>query len=232
MPTQPGAPDRDSGSEGDDLEASAAAAPTVAVIADVLDRLGHRHQVMNSRMRPVVGDDSILGPAFTIQAVAQPRLSERPYERELAAVDAIPAGAIAVFNAGGVTEAGIWGELLTTRIQARGAVGAVIEGGVRDLRGIGRLGFPVFATSVHAADSYGRVEVVSFGEPIMCAGVAVRSGDLVAGDLDGVVVIPAEVADRCLEEARAKLDKEEQARAMLRDDGATVQETYARHGVL
>jgi regulator of RNase E activity RraA len=223
-----------SASQTEQADRRSAAAPslTVAAIADALDRLGHRDQVMHSGMRPVVAPAPILGPAFTIQAVAQPRESGEPYERELAAVDAIPAQAVVVFNAGGVSEAGIWGELLSTRALARGAIGAVIDGAVRDLAGIDRLGFPVFATAVHAADSYGRAEVISFEEPITCAGVAVRPGDLIAGDLDGVVVIPAEVADQCLLDAREKLSKEQQARTMLRDGGATVRETYARYGVL
>jgi len=205
---------------------------TVAAIADALDRLGHRAQVMVSGMRPVAAPTPILGPAFTIQAVPQPRQSERPYEKELAAVDAIPRGAVIAFNAGGDTEAGIWGELLSTRAIARGGIGAVIDGGVRDVAGIGALEFPVFATAVHAADSYGRVEVSAFEEPIVCGGVPVRPGDLIAADLDGVVVVPAEVAEECLRDAGAKLDKEGAARAMLRDEGATVRDTYARHGVL
>jgi 4-hydroxy-4-methyl-2-oxoglutarate aldolase len=206
--------------------------PTVAVLADALDRLGHRDQVMTSRMRPVAAAGTIIGPAFTIQAVAQARQSPNPYERELAATDAVPEGAIVVFNAGGVSEAGIWGELLSIRAQARGGIGAVIDGGVRDLQGIDRLGFTVFATSVHAADSYGRADVVSFEEPIVCGGVPVRPGDLVAADLDGVVVIPGEIIDECLLEAGAKLAKEQEAREMLRDEGASVREVYDRHGVL
>jgi 4-hydroxy-4-methyl-2-oxoglutarate aldolase len=204
----------------------------VAALADALDRLGRRSQTMHSSMRPVALGRSILGPAFTIQAVAHPVLSERPYEKELAAVDAIPPGAVVVFSAGGMIETGIWGELLSTRALARGGVGAVVDGGVRDLVGMRELGFPVFATAVHPADSYGRAEVVSYDEPIVCAGVAVNPGDLVAADPDGVVVIPVEVADQCLNDAADKLEKEDKARVMLRDDGASVQETYARHGVL
>jgi 4-hydroxy-4-methyl-2-oxoglutarate aldolase len=211
---------------------AASTAYTVAAIADALDRLGYRDQVMHSGMRPIVAGAPILGPAFTIQAVAQPRAAEEPYQRELMAVDAIPPRAVVVVSAGGMSEAGIWGELLSTRALARGAVGAVIDGAVRDLAGIGRLGFPVFATAVHAADSYGRAEVVSFGEPITCAGVPVSPGDLAAADLDGVVVIPADVADRCLDDAAVKLSKEQQARQMLSGDGATVREAYARYGVL
>lgn len=205
---------------------------TVAALADSLDRLGHRNQVMHSRIRPVAATAPILGPAFTIQAVAFPSQSERPYERELAATDAIPEGAVVVFNTGGVTEAGIWGELLSTRALSRGSVGAVIDGGVRDLTGIETLRYPVFAAAVHAADSYGRVEVTGFGEPIICGDVAVHPGDLVAADIDGVVVVPAEVADQCLEDAAAKLAKEQVASKMLRDEGASVSEMYKRHGVL
>ena len=205
---------------------------TVAAISDALDALGHRDQVMSPSIRPVAAGAPILGPAFTMQAVAYPRKSERPYERELAATDAIPERAVVVFNTGGVIDAGIWGELLSTRAIARGGVGAVIDGGVRDLAGIEALEFPVYAAAVHAADSYGRVEVTSFNEPVVCGGVPVRPGDLVAADLDGVVVIPSGVADECLAAAAAKLSKEREASEMLRDEGASVRETFDRHGVL
>ncbi len=204
---------------------------TVAAISDVLDRMGRRDQVMHSRMRPVAAAAPILGPAFTIQAVARPVLAESPYEKELAATDAIPDGAVVVFDTGGMTEAGIWGELLTMRAQARGGIGAVIDGGVRDLAGLERLSFPTYATAVHAADSYGRADVIGFDEPIVCGGVPVRPGDLVAADMDGVVVIPAELSEECLRRAREKLDLERDAGSMLQD-GASAQEMYGRHGVL
>jgi 4-hydroxy-4-methyl-2-oxoglutarate aldolase len=204
----------------------------VAALADTLDHLGHRHQVMSSRMRPVVAREPIIGPAFTIQAIARPIRSPNPYERELAATDAVPPGAVVVFNAGGVSEAGIWGELLSIRAQARGGIGAVIDGGVRDVAGLAELNFPVHATSVHAADSYGRAEVVSYGEAIICGGVPVNPGDLIAADLDGVVVIPAAVGKRCIEGAAAKLAKEGDARAMLREESVSIREVYDRHGVL
>jgi 4-hydroxy-4-methyl-2-oxoglutarate aldolase len=204
---------------------------TVAAISDVLDRNGYRDQTMHSRMRPVAAAAQMLGPAFTIQAVARPVLAEHPYEMELEATDAVPDGAVVVFDTGGVTEAGIWGELLSMRAQARGGIGAVIDGGVRDLAGLERLGFTTFASAVHPADSYGRAEVISFDEPIICAGVTVRPGDLVAADLDGVVVIPSEVAEDTLRDAREKLVLEQQASSMLRD-GASARETYGRHRVL
>lgn len=204
---------------------------TVAAISDALDRIGYSDQVMHSGMRPVAAVAPILGPAFTIQAVARPVRAERPYEKELAATDLIPSGAVVVFDTGGMTEAGIWGELLTMRAQARGGIGAVIDGGVRDLAGLERLAFPTFATAVHAADSYGRADVIGFDEPIVCAGVPVRPGDLVAADLDGVVVIPAASAEECLQQASEKLALERDAGSMLQD-GVSATEMYGRHGVL
>jgi 4-hydroxy-4-methyl-2-oxoglutarate aldolase len=204
---------------------------SVPVVADVLDRLGYRHQAMSSQLRPVAAPRRIVGPAFPVQAVARAALPDNPYEKEIEATDAVPRGSIIVFNAGGVTEAGVWGELLATRAVGRGCAGAVIDGGVRDLAGIEQLDFPTFATAVHPADSYGRAEVISFGLPIVCGGVPVRQGDVVVADVDGVVVIPYEVAGKVLMGAVDKRSKERAAQEML-DAGASVRATYERHQVL
>ena len=203
----------------------------VPVIADVLDRVGYRHQVMASRMRPVVAARRIAGPAFPVQAVARAALPDNPYTKEIEATDAVPNGSVFVINAGGVTEAGVWGELLATRATERGCIGAVVDGGVRDLAGLERLDFPTFASAVHPADSYGRAEVISYGLPIACGDVPIRRGDIITADIDGIAVIPYEVAAEVLANAIAKRTKEQEAQRML-DAGATVQETYERHQVL
>jgi regulator of RNase E activity RraA len=204
---------------------------TVATIADVLDRLGYRNQVMHSRMRPVAAPAPILGPAFTMQAVPQPSLVSDPYALEMEATDVMPEGTVIAVSAGGASQAGLWGELLSTRALARGGVGAVVDGGVRDIAGIERLRFPTFASTVHAADSYGRAEVTSYDEPIICGDVPVRSGDLIAADLDGVVVIPTEIAEEAIQAAAEKLAKEHDAQRMLQD-GVSVRDVYHRTGVL
>jgi 4-hydroxy-4-methyl-2-oxoglutarate aldolase len=204
---------------------------TVPVIADTLDRLGYRHQVAGSVIRPVAAPSRIFGPAFTIQAVACAELRDPPYELALAATDEVPPGAVVVFNAGGVTDAGVWGELMTTRAQARGAIGVVVDGAVRDLDGIERLRFPTYASAIHAADSHGRAEVIFFNRPIVCGGVRVRPGDIIGADRDGVIVIPTELAPSSIREAHAKRDKERQTQEMLRQ-GASVRAAYERHGVL
>ncbi|HEV7846979.1 MAG TPA: RraA family protein [Thermoleophilaceae bacterium] len=204
---------------------------TVAALSDALDAEGLREQVMDQRIRPIAAGAPIVGPAFTIRAVRSEVFAERPYEKELAATDAIPDGAVVVFDTDGTMDVGIWGELLSTRAIARGAVGAVIDGGVRDLAGIDRLGFPTYASAIHPADSYGRADVVAFDEPIVCGGVTVRPGDLIAADIDGVVVVPADKAEACMAAALDKLARESDAQEMLRG-GASATDTYGRHKVL
>ncbi len=208
------------------------AALPVSVVADVLDRLGRRSQAMEHPVRPIVaGHLSVTGRAFTIAATASDTVVENPYELELAAVDATPDGAVVVLATDGCLDVAIWGELLATRMLARGGVGVVTDGGVRDLAGIRRLGVPTFAAAITPRDSFGRALVTGHGEPVTCAGVGVASGDLVRGDEDGVVVIPAALAADALAAAEEKLGLERIVAEAL-ERGETAAELYDRYGVL
>jgi regulator of RNase E activity RraA len=215
-----------------DTELSRLAALPVAVLADVLDRLGRRRRTMEHRIRPV--DEAVAelaGRAFTVAANASDELSQNPYEHELAAVDATPPGAVLVLATGGLVDVAIWGELLTTRMLARGGGGAVTDGGTRDVAGIRRLRAPVFAASITPRDSFGRAVVTGFGDPVICGGAEVACGDLVRGDLDGIVVVPQELAAETLAAAEEKLGLEGLVRDAL-TRGETAAELYDRHGVL
>jgi 4-hydroxy-4-methyl-2-oxoglutarate aldolase len=204
---------------------------TVALAADVLDRLGFRTQVLSHRIRPVAGPEHLAGRAFPIAAEVDSTILEEPYEHELAAVDATPAGAVVVLATGEYCEAAVWGELLATRVIARRAAGAITDGAVRDLVGLRRLGLPTFAEAVSANDSRGRIAVRSWGGPIVCAGVAVGPGDLVLGDPDGVVVVPADAAADVVTAAEEKQAKEGLARDLLAS-GARAAEVWEQHRVL
>jgi regulator of RNase E activity RraA len=114
---------------------------------------------------------------------------------------------------------------------ARGGSGAVTDGGVRDVAGIRRLGVPVFAAGISPRDSMGRMLVTGFGEPVRCAGVDVAPGDLVRGDEDGVVVVPAGLAQATLAAAEEKLGLERIVRDSLAR-GETAADLYGRYGVL
>jgi regulator of RNase E activity RraA len=215
-----------------DPEVARLAALPVSVVADVLDRLGRRSQAMDHGIRPLQGGPtSVAGRAFTIAATATDAAVENPYERELAAVDATPAGAIVVLATSGCRDVAVWGELLTTRMLARGGVGVVTDGGTRDVAGIRRLGVPVFAASITPRDSFGRALVTGYGEPVTCAGVMVAPGDLVRCDEDGVVVVPAALAADALGAAEEKLGLERLVAAAL-ERGESAADLYARYGVL
>jgi regulator of RNase E activity RraA len=203
----------------------------VAVVGDVLDRLGLRAQVLDHGVRPAVQVTTFAGRAFTVAAAPDQSVFENPYERELAAVDAIPAGAVVMIATGGCREAAIWGGLLATRAVARGAVAAVCDGAIRDLRELRRLALPTFAAAVCARDSNGRLVVTGFGEEVVCGGVRVRSGDLVLGDEDGVVVVPVGVAAATLTGAEEKLGLERAAKIEL-EQGGSAASMYERHGIL
>ena len=215
-----------------DPEVTRLAALPTAVLGDVIDRLGHRSQAMDHTVRPLFAASAPLaGRAFTISAVASDATLERPYEHEIAAVDATPAGAVVVLATGCFLGAAVWGELLTTRMIARGGTGMVTDGGVRDLTRIRQLGAPAYAAAVTPRDSMGRLLVTGWGEPVCCAGVAVSPGDLVRGDEDGVIVLPRKLAAEALAAAEEKLDLEQVVRDGL-ERGVSAADLYDRHGIL
>lgn len=204
-----------------------------AVLSDVLDEVGLRHQAMAARIRPL--DDSLVlvGRARTgqfreVDGVAP---GENPYELEMAIIDDLKTGDVMVFGCDGSDRIAPWGELLTTAARHRGAAGAVTDGFVRDVRGIRAMRFPVFHGGIAPLDSKGRGKVVAIDVPVMCAGVHVERGDLVFGDVDGVVVVPRSVEAEVLTRAFHKVGSENKTRdELLR--GATLREVYDRYGVL
>jgi 4-hydroxy-4-methyl-2-oxoglutarate aldolase len=204
----------------------------VAIISDILDERGHRSQVMDGSVRPVCGAYPVAGTAFPIQEVLNPvPTPEGEAGMRSAAVDAIPSGAVAVVATGGSRTAACWGELLSTRAQARGAAGVVTDGAVRDVDFIRRLGFPVFAAGITPRDAGSRTAVAHYGQPVICGGVAVRLGDFLLADFDGVVVVPREVVADVVAEAEARKAQEDLARAMLAK-GESASAVLAEHGVL
>jgi len=102
---------------------------------------------------------------------------------------------------------------------------------VRDVRRIQAMAFPVFATGMSPLDSAGRSMVVEYGGTIACGGVIVHEGDLVVGDIDGLVVVPRAVEAAAIEQALAKVEGENRTRAAL-EQGLTLTEVYAKYGVL
>ena len=204
-----------------------------AVLSDVLDSLGHTEHAMLPHVRPL--DDSLVmfGRARTglYMEVYTKTPGENPYELEIALIDDLKPDEVAVLACPDSPRVAPWGELLSTASKARGAVGCVTDGLVRDIRLIREMDFPVFAGGIGPLDSKGRGTVMRIDIPVVCGGVRVESGDWLFGDADGVVVIPEDLAHRAIEEALAKIEGENRTREEL-EGGAFLKDVFARHGIL
>jgi 4-hydroxy-4-methyl-2-oxoglutarate aldolase len=204
-----------------------------AVLSDVLDAQGYRHQVLPSSIRPL--DDRLIlcGHARTglYRDVYHVPPGHNPYELEIALIDDLKPGEVAVLGCGGSGRIAPWGELLTTASLARGAHGCVTDGLVRDTNAIRELKFPVFHGGIGPLDSKGRGEVCALDVPIECAGVTVNPGDLVFGDADGVLVVPQPIARQTLKLALEKVEGEDRTRDELRQ-GARLADVFKKHGIL
>lgn len=205
-----------------------------AVLSDVLDGLGLMSQALRPFVRPL--DDSLVlfGRARTglYRPVYHVEPGANPYAVEMALIDDLRPGEVAVLACGGPTDRiAPWGELLTTAAQVRGAAGCLTDGLVRDIRRIREMRFPVFHGGIGPLDSKGRGEMVAMDVPVELAGVRVVPGDWVLGDADGAVVVPQGVAAEAFARALEKVRAEDTTRDELAK-GASLAEVFARHGVL
>lgn len=204
------------------------------VLSDVLDSLGHSRQAMTPNIRPLDEAQVLIGRARTgaYMAVADAGAAgENPYELEIKLIDDIKPGEIPVLGCAGNLTIAPWGELLTTATRMRGGVGCVTDGLTRDVRFIRDMKFPVFAGGIGPLDSRGRGKMQEIDRPMQCAGVIVRSGDIVFGDVDGVVVIPREIEDKVFEAAFRKVEGENRSRDELLQ-GRLLADVYAKYGIL
>lgn len=205
-----------------------------AVLSDVLDDFGHTRQALPPYVRPLDDSLKLMGYARTglFTNTYEVREGENPYEIEIALIDDLKADDVAVLGCDGpTTRIAPWGELLTTASRKRGAVGCVTDGLVRDVRHIRNLGFPVFHGGIGPLDTRGRGKMIARDVTIECGGVTVRSGDIVFGDVDGVVIIPQAIAAQVIEAALRKVNSENKTREEL-ENGLLLGEVYAKYGVL
>ncbi|MEP7199927.1 MAG: RraA family protein [Chloroflexota bacterium] len=201
------------------------------VISDVLDALGYRQQTMSADIRPVHPDMVVVGRARTVLSVDVYHVRDDGYDKEIAFVDALQPDEVVVACTNRSTRTGLWGELLSTAARARGARGTITDGFVRDVKRIVRMGFPVFAVGMRPVDSRGRSIVFEYDVPIECGGVPVQGGDLIFGDIDGVVVVPQAVVNQAITEALHKVRQENASRAEL-EQGGYLRDVYAKYQVL
>ena len=183
---------------------------SVAAVADALwefDISGHLSHEIKS-----VLPAKMVGPAVTVNK--EPTTERLPPTHILELIDSAEPGSVMVIAIDGYKDAATWGGLMTTGAVVNGLEGALLDGCVRDVDEIERdYSFPIFARSIHPAASVGRFKTVSANKPVEIDGVMIRPGDVIMGDRDGVVVIPAERAEACLEKAlEIEVREQEQTR--------------------
>jgi regulator of RNase E activity RraA len=202
-----------------------------AVVADALDRVGVRENVLAPHIRPLYSDATVAGFAATVHCVevdAVPANRGDWYKGELEAVDAVRPGDVMVASS---CQGCFWGELLATASRARGARGIVADAYARDTAALIEMRFPTFVAGVSPVDSLGRIDVDEVGVPVECGGVTVHPGDLVMGDHDGVVIVPRSVASEVLAIAEEKSAGEDVVRDELAR-GMPVSEAFRKYGVI
>ena len=212
----------------------------VPLIADILDEIGITKNVLRHEIEPIYAEAKVAGVAYPARMRKLPKFPEySPVGEDWAdllveMLESVGEGQVFVVETGDCVEAATWGELMSNAVKTRGALGAISDGAVRDVPKILEIQppFPVWGRGFNPTDSKGRIGVTEFGDiTVKCGGVTVRPGDIVFGDLDGVVVIPQEKAEEVVSEAEERFEKEKGFRQEVRD-GVPVSKALAKYKVL
>lgn len=214
------------------------------VVGDILDMMGYPHQFLPAEIRPLAAmtpvsyftdgtepDNRMQVAGFACTVLENDVFGEqkKPFGLLTEALDQLRPNEIYV--ATGAHNSALWGELLTTTAKVRGAAGAILDGYTRDTPQVLRLNWPVFARACWAQDSSIRTSVCDFRCTIEIGQVTIHDGDLVFGDVDGVLIIPKEIHVEVLEKALEKAAGEKVVRKAI-EDGMSATEAFAQYGIL
>jgi 4-hydroxy-4-methyl-2-oxoglutarate aldolase len=179
-------------------------------LSDALDQVGLRGAVIG--IRPLFGMPKVIGRAVTIKITAAGMMKSKRHLGVDAIASADSGDVIAIDNRGDLYN-NCWGEILSCAAQKKGVAGVFVDGAARDVDFCQEIGFPVFAKGVVPITARGRIMQEDFNCPIRLGDIQVRPGDILVGDVNGIVVIPMERLDEVLKAAEVILEKEELMRA-------------------
>ena len=213
------------------------------VVGDILDQMGYSHQFLPAPIRPLAAQVpaamitgktkpnwlKLAGYACTVLENDVYGVPKKPFGYMTEALDQLRPNEI--YIATGAHNSALWGELLTASAKARGAVGAVLDGYTRDTPMVLEQDFPVFCTGTWAQDSSIRTYVFDYRCDIEIGQVTVHDGDVVFGDVDGVLIIPKQIAGEVIEKALIKASTEKTMRKAI-ENGMLVTDAFAKFGVL
>lgn len=210
-----------------------------AVVGDIMDLMGCKHQFLPPQVQPLREDMIVAGRAMPVLEMDDDGgegpgrkcdVLNRPFGLMLGALDDLQPGEVYICS-GSSPGYALWGELMSQAARNRGAVGAVVNGYSRDTRGILAQNFPCFSHGRHSQDQRPRGKVVDYRCSIRFGYTTVRPGDIVFGDLDGVCIVPKEMEDEVLQQAWEKAYGEKKVLEAIRG-GMKAQEAWDTFGIL
>jgi 4-hydroxy-4-methyl-2-oxoglutarate aldolase len=200
------------------------------VVGDILDDLGFTRQFLPQPIQPLREEMKLAGRAMPVVMIDVHGKQKKPFGLLTEALDQLQGGEIYLAS-GGDMRCAYWGEILTATAKKRGGAGAVINGFHRDTPKVLEQNWPVFSRGRFAQDSGVRTQVVDYRCPIEVGPVTVQPGDLVFGDLDGVVVVPVKVEAEVIERALAKARGEKLVRKEI-EAGLSSTAAFKKYGIL
>lgn len=210
-----------------------------AVIGDVMDKMGLQRQFLPPRVGPLRDDMVVIGRALPVleadvfdeagAASVNPAMAQ-PFGLMLRALDDLKVGEVYIC-AGGSPRYALWGELMSTRAIRLGAAGAVLNGYSRDTPGILQLHFPTFSWGRYAQDQGPRGKVIDFRCALEIENVRIQPGDLIVGDLEGVLVVPQDAVTEAISLAVEKARGEKLVRKAI-EDGMSATAAFEQFGIM
>lgn len=208
-----------------------------AVVGDIMDAMNLRNQFLPPGIQALKDDYILVGRAMTVQesnctgtTIASQKI-EKPFGLMFEALDSLQKNDVYLCT-GASPKYACFGALMATRALAVGAVGAVIEGFVRDVRELNKMDFPIFSTGKYARDQGVRGRVIDFNCPIEFSNsVVVHPGDIVFGDIDGVVIIPKGIEREVIKLALEKVMGENKVKQAL-ESGMSSAQAFSEFGIM
>lgn len=210
-----------------------------AVVGDVLDKMGYLHQFLPPGIQPIGADMVVIGRALPVleadvfgEVVEDTKhpIMQKPFGLMFEALDDLKEDEIYICT-GSSHNYALWGGLMSIRAIKLGAAGAVVNGFSRDTKEILRLGFPTFSLGSYAQDQGPRGKVIDYRIPIEWGGVKINPGDIIFGDIDGVLIVPREIENEAFSGALEKARGEKTVLKALQDGMSTV-DAFDKYGIM
>ncbi|WP_319529613.1 RraA family protein [uncultured Cohaesibacter sp.] len=199
-----------------------------ASVADAVDQVAGKTGFLDQAIKPRINEKKICGPAVTI--LEGPTQEFVPPQHALDAIDEADAGSVIVISVADGSDVAVWGGLMTAGAVANKHEAAVLNGGVRDIVEIKRdYDFPVYSRTVSPGTTLGRIKTIAANVELPIGDVIINPGDIIVGDVDGVVVVPRQHAEEILAMSQ-EIDVREAEQAKLIIESGSLREGLAKYG--